>query len=160
MRPLEVVVRAAILLIKCLKAVWSPYAKRFHCQRKEHSSSLLHSCGMVQVLGSLTSFRCNTWADGTLCQESRLEGITDSDIEVGRASVLKVRVEDITGSVLVVTLAALLGADSWVVHACPAVHRGVEFGGHHDHNQGGGLRMDQAARHRHTAGHPVEEERW
>ena len=72
---------------------------------------------MVQVLGSLTSFRCHTWADGTLCQESRLEGVAHSDVEVGRASVLKIRVEDITQSVLVVTWAALLGADSWVVHA-------------------------------------------
>ena len=145
--------------------MWGPYAKRFHCQRKEHPSSLLHSCGMVQVLGSLTSFRCDTCADGTLCQESRLEGIhgiTHSDIEVGRASVLKVRVKDITGSVLVVTLAALLGAGLRVGCPCvgrgircPAVHRGVEFGGHHDHNQGGGLRMDQAARHRHSLIFPM-----
>ena len=72
---------------------------------------------MVQVLGSLTSFYCDTWADDTLCQESRLESSTHSDVEVSRASVLKVRVEDVTRSVLVVTFTALLGADSWVVHA-------------------------------------------
>ena len=106
-------------------------------------------------------------ADGSLCQESRLEGIAHSHVEVCREPVLKIRVVrryhqvGPGGHLGSVARCRLLGCPCGGHDTrCLTMHHGAESGGHHDPNQGGGLRMDLAAHNRHTAGPPVEEERW